>query len=384
VIKHVLKITWHTKRQYAGILVEQGLVMFVLMFCMVIFAKTIKQLRDPGILNVDNTFICLFAETDPNATTEISKKLDAVTDHLRRLPYVEHVSYNRNLAPFINSNNLMDSIRVDDKTIGAVIKASDEHGAAVFHPVMEEGRWIENSRLPDGTVPVVISRQFAEKAGWSQGTGKKFQYRSFTCTVVGVTSGLKSELAWPSPAAAVIPTSIEGEAQRVITVRVKRNSKADFYDTYCHVFKQFIPPDMAEPAIVNLEEIKQGNSFGTKFHLLLLGLPTAFLTIFAFVGTFGLFWSHARQSFKEFALRMALGSTRKQLIYFVIVQSLLVTLIAMLPALALAAAIYDYTGPQVTGVAVAAGCMLLFSVVSTWYPAWKVSRVNPAETLQHE
>jgi hypothetical protein len=387
-IRHILKLLWNTKRQYAGILTEQGLIMFVLMFCMVKVAETVKQSQDPGMLNIDNTFACGYMMKDPGARADIIKRLDAVTENLKKLPYVEHISHNRHLTPFVgNTGGWQDSVRIDGKAFRVVIKASDEYGALVFQPVMEEGKWLDNKILDDGTNPVVINRQFAEKAGWDQSVGKRFQYQSHSCTVVGVTSGFKSRVSEESPAVAVMPMHVEGgksNSAMLFAVRLKSSSKADFYSIYHREFKRLIPSRMAEPAVTDLEKVEQGNTFGTKFKLFTLGFPTLFLTVFAFIGTFGLFWLHARKSFGEFALRIALGSTKKQLTGFVLVKSLAVTVFAMSPALLLSSMLFDCTAPQVMGIAAAIICMLLFATVSAWYPAWKVSRVNPAEALQYE
>jgi ABC-type antimicrobial peptide transport system permease subunit len=68
----------------------------------------------------------------------------------------------------------------------------------------------------------------------------------------------------------------------------------------------------------------------------------------------------------------------------VIGESLLITCVAILPALLLSFFIYDYTAVHVVAVGSTVLVMLLFAVVSAWYPAWTVSRVNPAEALQYE
>jgi ABC-type lipoprotein release transport system permease subunit len=69
----------------------------------------------------------------------------------------------------------------------------------------------------------------------------------------------------------------------------------------------------------------------------------------------------------------------------IISESLLITSFAMFPSLLLSFLIYDYASiADATAIFTTVCIMLLFSVISAWYPAWKVSKVNPAEALQYE
>ena len=81
---------------------------------------------------------------------------------------------------------------------------------------------------------------------------------------------------------------------------------------------------------------------------------------------------------------MALGATRKQLLGMVIGESLAVSALASLPAVLLSFFIFDLTWVNVCAVVATVVLMALFSVFSACYPAYKVSKVNPAEALHYE
>jgi ABC-type antimicrobial peptide transport system permease subunit len=68
----------------------------------------------------------------------------------------------------------------------------------------------------------------------------------------------------------------------------------------------------------------------------------------------------------------------------VIGESVLITGIAFIPALALSLFIYEYTIIHVIAVGITVLTLLLFSVISAWYPARIASKVNPSEALQYE
>jgi hypothetical protein len=280
-----------------------------------------------------------------------------------------------------------DTVHIDDRQFPAVLKYSDEFGASVLNPDMEEGEWLENHALPDGSIPTVITRQFADKAGWSVALGKKITFRSQIHTIVGVVTGLKQEPLVPSPVAMVLPQYMDSDngGYSENMAKINPGMESEFIEVYIQEFTRLISNENVEPFINSLQSLKEVWMSVSILEVVLQAIPTLFLFIFAFIGTFGLYWMRARKRMKEYALRVALGSTKKRLMNIVIGESLLVTCIAILPALALSFFIYEeYTNVRLIGIGTTVCIMLLFSVVSAWYPAWKVSRVNPAEALQYE
>jgi ABC-type antimicrobial peptide transport system permease subunit len=158
----------------------------------------------------------------------------------------------------------------------------------------------------------------------------------------------------------------------------------EFIDAFHKEFTRLVASEKVEPLISDVQSVKGIWVSQSILPIVLQGIPTLFLFIFAFIGTFGLYWMISQKRMKEFALRIALGSTKKRLMNIVIGESLLVTCVAVLPALLLSFFIYEYTAVHVVAVSATLFIMLLFAVVSAWYPAWTVSRVNPAEALQYE
>jgi hypothetical protein len=394
-IRHVLKILWNQKRGYYGVFTEQFLVTIVLMLSVVSTAETIHRYITPGLLDVENTFTIgyMFGEdVQPEVKANTMQSMDIIIEHLKKSPHVKAITRGLNLAPYLRNDHLYasqfsDSVRVDDKRFLAVLKVSDEHGASVLNPEMEEGTWLENHALPDGSVPIVITRQFADKAGWTNATGKKITVRAQAHTVVGVAAGLKQELFVPSPVAMVIPRYVlpDNGMYSENIVKIKAGTGNEFIETYYREFTRLISDANVEPLVNDMQSMKGVWMARGLLNIVALGIPTLFLFIFAFTGTFGLYWMRSRKRVKEHALRLALGSTKKRLMNLVIGESVLVTCIAILPALVLSFFIYEeYTNVHLTGIGATVCIMLLFAVTSAWYPAWKVTRVNPAEALQHE
>ena len=391
-IRQILRILWKQRYSYGGIFVEQLLVAVVLMLATVSVAEMVKKHKTPGDMNIDNTIYIGYMTTldfPREEMAQVKQQMNAVLEQLRQLPFVEAISTSDNLIPYMRNDifyqRQSDSVYVDDRQFWAVMKYSDEFGAVALKPEMEEGAWLENRALPDGSVPVVITRQLADRVGWTSGVGKKITLKGNVCTVVGVAAGLRQEPFVPSPAAVVMPQYLmranmmyEGMA------RIKADREQEFIDAFNREFKRLVSDERVEPSLSSIQTIKGAYVTFSIFGIAFQAIPTAFLFFFAFIGTFGLSWMVSQKRLKEFALRIALGSTKKKLIAIVIGESLLITAIALIPALLLSFFIYEYTAVHAVGVGVTILTMLLFSAISAWYPAWKVSRVNPAEALQYE
>jgi hypothetical protein len=385
-------MAWNQKRRYCGILTEQFLTGIILMLCAVSVAEAIKKYRDPGMLNTDNVltfgYMIQGNSSKPAIVNSAKESLKVIDDNLKKLPFVEYTAKTSSLAPYLRPNESYrsDSIRVDEKRLQVFIKSSDEWGASVFNLKMEEGKWLSDHPMEDGSDPVIITRQFADKAGWTGVIGKKITLRSRTYTVVGMVAGLKQQPFEPSPAAIVVPTYVmDGSGfYSEYVAKVKNGEQAAFYDACNKEFKRLISNKRVEPLVSDLRMRKEASMINATAGIVLQAIPTLFLLIFAFIGAFGIYWLYSRKRQKEFAVRMAMGSTGQQLIGIVVMESLLITGIALLPALLLSIFIYEYAMVHVAGVSVTVCTMLLFSLISAWYPAWKVSRMNPAEALQYE
>jgi ABC-type antimicrobial peptide transport system permease subunit len=384
-IRSIFKLLWNRRKSYLGIFFEQAIIVFVLMFCLVQLVQTIRKYTDPGLLDTRNTvaFGIDFRKTTVPDESFRKETNRAIINNMRNLPFVEAITNSYGLMPYMDQgNNRTDSVWMDGRKIRTEIKGADEYSRTVFRPALEEGVWLENKTFEDGSFPAVITRQLADKAGWTASLGKKIQYNGRVYTVTGVMEGLKRALFEPSVTAIVLPVSHFKSVHDLTVARIKNNEKDHFINALNKECKRLYPDHHATLLIVSGDMMKQAQVFSHAMGLILMSIPALFLTIFAFIGTFGVFYLHAKRHLKEYALRIALGSDTKRLFYLVISESLLVTCLAMLPALLLSVFLYDYA--DLTAILVTVGVMLLFSAVSAWYPAWRVSRVNPAEALQYE
>lgn len=386
-IKHILTLIWNQKYHYFGIFIEQALIFIILMFCFINVSNDVKQYTSPGILTTDNTYTIRFGEIiSQSDEDQIFRGFSSFIRKMKEKDCVESISITNDILPYQNSGQFQqkDTLTIDDKKIISFIKLSNAAGYTVFKPNLEEGTWLQDEKLADGTYPTVISKQLADKANWPSPLGKRIQYDGFTFTVVGVISGIKY-LPLDSPFPAII-LSIQayGNSGGEFTFRIKPGEDETFLREAYIEFKKTFPDNQATPLIGKVDQWKMSHLVNTILSFSLQIVPSSFLLIFSFIGTFGIFWMYSKKRKKEFALRLAIGSTPYGLARFVLFEGLTLTLVALLPGLIVFCLAYEFSPINLIAVGLTLAIMFLFSAFSAWYPAFLVSRINPAETLHYE
>ncbi|MDR0685999.1 MAG: ABC transporter permease [Dysgonamonadaceae bacterium] len=395
-MKHIITMLWNQRKKYSGIFTEQAIVTIIMMISIVSVLDAYEKYKTPGIPNVEDIILASFMCERSTTQEEINntfKSMDAIIDNMRKLPYVKFISRGMNLAPYLRDAESyatqvqgMDSITVDGIKTLPLFKFSDQFGASILNVKMEEGEWFnENNHLPDNSMPIVITRQLADKLRWAKAVGKTITYGSKTLTIVGVAEGIKQEPFLPSPEAIVMPSfSSGGYGNRENLVKVKRGTEKDFVAAYHKEFRRNIANEKVEAVTIQMNGVKEMWESKTIIPIALQGIPTLFLFIFTFIGTFGIYRMNSKKRTTEFALRIALGATKSSLMKLVIGESLIITLMAVIPAIALSFSIYQYDAIHATATSITVLIMMLFAIISACYPAWAASNVNTAKALKYE
>lgn len=394
-IRHILRMLWHNRRKYTGVLVEQVLIFIILMVSMVSLLEAISKYRAPGLLNTDNVVVFGYMlnvdsyNMSREEQREISSGMDVIIEKLRQEPFVEAITESYGFTPYLRSDEyyaemFTDTVKADGKAIGAVVKLVDKETEKVFYPELEEGTWQTGEMLEDGSYPAIVSRQLMNKLGWRNAIGRKL-YMGITFTVVGIVPGIKQEVFSENPIAIIVPKEMWVQyITRECCARIKPGYEDEFHFCFSREFKRMGLADKSVQLCFNLDVLKRGSMSDTVSGVAMRAIPTAFLLLFAFIGTFGLFWLNAKKRRVEFALRLVVGATKKRLVYLVVSESLILSVMAALPGIMLFVFVYEWTGVHVMAVGGTFVVMVLFAVFSAWYPAYRVSGVNPVEAMREE
>lgn len=134
---------------------------------------------------------------------------------------------------------------------------------------------------------------------------------------------------------------------------------------------------------------------GTVNYLNTVYAVAAFFLFNVFLCVFATFWYRTRKRRCEVALRMAMGSSRREVMTYFVSEGLMLLMMAAVPALVVAFNIQladltvhtltDVTGGRFAGCFLAALLLLgLIVVAGIWYPARRAMKIQPAEALHDE
>ncbi|MDR0604446.1 MAG: ABC transporter permease [Bacteroidales bacterium] len=392
------RLTNNKYNRFIGIYIEQAFVFLTLMICIISVLKKVDLYKTPGKLDTSNTLIFGYAASAMNKDFNWQDvmntiiNLKTITEDLKRKVYVESISKNNNFVPYgASADEMISTIIADGKEIEIDFMAADPDTYKVLKPSLDEGEWFSADNKYEIT-PCVITRQLADSLGWTEAVGKKIHCTTFLrdMQVIGVLSGLKKNIFEESKMGFIIPASIFAQqsmtASSYYSVRLTDiNEKDNFTKEYYDLFKKRIGTNtVVEPIVSDLERYKAEQIIQNTSGLIAQSIPTLFFLIFGFIGSFGLFWLNTEKRKSELALRRAIGATKIRLTIMILKESLILTLSSALPSIVIALFIYDFSYIELVGIGLVLLIMIVFSVFSAWYPAYKVAQLSPVDALHYD
>lgn len=388
-LMHIFKIIFKEKKRYIYVFAEQVFIFIILMLSIVSFSSFFKKYNEAGTLDTENVLMLGFVQAGLQGQDLIksNREIYSLLEDLRKSPYVNSISMSDDFIPYLKEDRYYahkgDSLNVVNKKIKAYFKYTDKYAMQVFKLELIEGRWLDDKRLPDGSLPAVISKEILDELGWNSAINKQVNFRNNLYTIVGMISGFKQNVLIESVPTLIMPIN-ENNCFNYIEVAVRVNDRVAAEKRIYDLKSKYITNSNVQLINIDMHSKFKTDIFNVAGNVYLQGIPTIFLLIFAFIGTFGIFWFNSRKRVREFALRLALGSTKNALVLLVIKESMIISAISMIPGLLLSFFIYEFNVAELIGVGVTIVIMLLFAIFSAWYPAYQVAQVNPVEAMREE
>ena len=377
---------WTRRRKLTWVFVEQMLVFSVMLFVFTTLSEKIVVHYSKGDVSIDNIFVVNYEQIGYNKDEKEANDIQFhnMVERMKEWPSVELISIN-NAMP-ITGTSFIDSISFDNNGYRASIKHCDENFYRMFSPVLSEGQWFRDADASSENPPALVTKQLLDDFGLTgSAVGQTVYYQGRTYRIVGTIEAYKERASGKQLSALFIPSSLTS-GWMLYAVKHKTGMGSDFSKAFIAEFYKNFPCDQFNPNFFDLGNMnKQVNLLESSLQFYAFGIPTAFLLIFAFMGTFGVIWVQSKKRMCEFGLRIAFGCTPARLMRKIIFENLILTSLAMLPGMIVVAGLYSFA-PKGWEWSAAVGAaivlMWLFSAFSAWYPARQAAKVQPVEALK--
>lgn len=417
-IKHILKIIQAQFRSNLWILAEL-MVVFVALWVMTDYYITQRTLFNrPVGFNTDRVYkVALSIKSEdspsfivyPKESEEPKQNFDIIVDRIRRHPDVEAVGLSMYSLPYISSMSVR-GLRKDSIEYWNVrqynvnpdyFRVFDIHTANGGSPD-ELASLIEKPGL-------IISSNLAEDFfNRTNVLSEELVSDKDTMKIIALTEPVRSDeyndnmpYAWFARMDALTQGDIpESTCMNIqITFRIRPNvNKAGFEKRFMKEMRQQLRAgNFWVSSIQSYNDIREkylektSNSSGQQ----VISSVMIFLLVNVFLAVIGSFWFRVSRRKEELGLRMAMGSSRGGLMLFTVVESLLLLLIASLPALFICGNLVyadivsasSAESPLLRFVEVSVITWLVLAVIiilGVWYPAYRASKVAPSDALRTE
>lgn len=406
----IFKQIWNQKRKNAFIALEMFL-LFIMIFGSIYFLgdKLATYLIPSNFETQDRIMLRLNSNTANDEQYHEDRQM--LTRSLSTIEGVREVGMAA-YGPFSPAYS-SSTLKIDSLEVNAQFKAADPNLLSVLDLKLIEGEWFDQSainlyasiypfkdkgaesgQMLQAHAPVVINKLLADRIG-EPGTvaGRNINIWDRSCEVVGVIDPIKQQ-PFQKPEPAVYLPLDWGMGTRSMEVFMHINHDVD---------QAFLMEQINQKTFTVLDkETWQIDAFTMMDHhrarqlerervdfvyIVFLGLFLMFTTL---LGLTGIFSFNINKRKPEIGLLRAIGSSRKALLWRLIVEMVFISLLGILPAIFLLVQV-----PMLEIHALEVGFyfrtliatfvfMVLMVMLFAWYPALKASQLEPALALKDE
>lgn len=151
-------------------------------------------------------------------------------------------------------------------------------------------------------------------------------------------------------------------------------------------------PDLAVSNLSPMSELVEGSTGPRRFSMVLLGIFSALAAVLAAIGLYGVMSFTVTQRAKELGVRLALGAVPEDVLRLVLTQGMRLVLVgvglglvaALLLTRVLRSMLFNVSSTDPLTFAAISLVLLLVTLVATWLPARRATRVDPVVVLRDE
>lgn len=323
---------------------------------------------------------------------------DQVLNQARALPGVNEVALTSVLPMGIGAGS--DTFRIagaavdDARAPSAAIVSASPGYAAIFDVAIHQGRFVEPGDRAGAPPVVVISRSLADARFENGGAlGAFIRVRGEDRQVVGIVADVQqSFFQTPSSATGTIylPVAQAPRGAGVIAVRTSGDPAA--LKTPLRSAMEELDPDLTVSQLLTMDEFIAQFFVGINVFNSVLGGFGIMALLLAALGTYGVLSYSVGQRRRELGIRMAVGARPGMVVRMIARQGIRLGVIGLAIGLVLTLPLIRVLNALLQGLStVRPGTLTLIAVLlfgvtllASWVPASRASRIDPVRTLREE
>jgi len=330
----------------------------------------------------------------------------SVADQVAALPGVEIVGTTNRLPLTdgnMNGSDFLVESRPEEDDALPVVAMYRAIGPGYFESMGVEivaGRDIDRSDVSTQAAVLWVNETLANSQFGGDALGERLRFNGGDeyAEIVGVIGDTKEmELTEETDMQAYVPMLLSnwatpGLQTMSLTIKVAEGQNmAPLVPAVRDIIRR-LDPDVPLTRSLSMEEALAESMAATSFTMVLLAIATGVAVFLSAIGLFGVISYVVGQRTREIGVRVALGARSEEVSRMVVRQALVVTLVGAGMGLAgafgltrlMGALLYEVSATDPATFVVAPVVLVGISLLATWLPARRASRVNPVEALRSE
>ncbi|RQO69476.1 hypothetical protein DBR43_15475 [Pedobacter sp. KBW06] len=387
-ILHLFKMIMNRKKQHFFLLLQLFVTFIALFLCLGLNLKKLSNYFQPlGYRYEDAWLLELDFQNMP--AEEKSAYSQLIKDKLQSIKEIELVSATA-VVPFQQWGK-EEKIKYNKQSSLALGFEVDEHYSGVLDLKLVEGRWFKPSDYALNTIPVVLTKDLAERDFKQESPiGKTILIADQPALVVGISETFRENTA------ANLSPGFFFPMQTPATKYLLKSKNTDNFQLLEDKIRKAVGSVGTTEILIRQNiSLSLVQKFAQKLDYIQLGITLivfSFLLINVFLGISGVFSYNLSKRKAEIGLRVIMGASPADILKQFLGESMVLTTLGILPGVLIVTQllIMQYLEPYTNGYygAISIGCSALFIYIlmlsCAFYPSLKAARLNPSDALHEE